>query len=1155
MLNQTTGGTAATNLIRAFRVTSHSSATTTVTFTGNTATGANIGFQWLAGQNFAGNQAVRIWQNTLTNNDTGVLIQSNGIANLFQNTITGSGAAAVNLVTGELDGSGSVLGAVQENFITGGANHGIVVALGATVSGGIFNNDLSGNAGLAVNNLSLVVVNASGNWWGTNTAAGVAGEVSANVDYSPWLDVGTDTSATTGFQGDFSTLHVDDTSPQFGSGGHIQEGIDLASGVTTTVIIEAGTYLESVAANKAGLTLDGATGVATDVVIDPPAGNGIAISANDVTVRDLRVTGSVDGISASAVSGPTLTNVHSDTNTGAGVALSGVTGTTALTNVTSTGNAARGLLVNGAQTLNISGGTFSNNTDDGIELNNVTTATVSGVTVTGNTGVVADGLEAANVTTLVVTGGNFSGNADEGIDLLLSIATGTISGVTLTNNSGQGLAVGESGGGNTTLNLSDLTVTGNVGGGGNISNVITLNFTGTTGDVTDVITVSGSSLQHTRDPAGANVANQSLSLANVTNFNANGNSGSDTFNVNPAASMTISIDGDLPVPPTLPGDTLIVDTTGTTNPTLTSTSTPDGLQGSYTFADRQPVNFQEIETLSAVPTVSVSDGTAPEGEPVVFTLTLSAPSTEQVTVRVNTTSGSATGDVDYNQINSFNDVVFPPGETTQTIAIPTFEDTADEPDETFFLNVLQTIGVAVADGQGVGTIVDNPTVSVGDAAADEGDSVVFTLTLSAPSNQQVTVRVNTTSGTATGDVDYNQINSFNDIVFPPGETTQTIAIPSFEDPLGEPDETFFLNVLQTTGAGVADGQGVGTINDDDIGVTVDSNGKLLVEGTSDDDIVTITGVGTGTGVYLVTTQQGSQPPQTQTVTGVTGDICVFLHEGNDQLTMNNAYVNGSIIIEMDTGNDAVTLGHADVVSTRADLNVDLGTDNDTINGRRIFIGGNQNLIGGDGNDTMTFDGFASPFTLGTSAAGNANWTTGSGDDTVNVVYAFIGGAWAIDLGAGTDSLNIFGSSASGDVSFLGGAGDDVLTVDTNFFDADLLLDGGAERDTIFLANGLGTDVATIIGGGGPDTVTVRNESDSQLTIDTGAGEDTVEVRSSAFDRFFALLGDDNDQLTMFGSLFRAEMSRDGGPGLADRLRDQGNSIQGSSRTRNFELFG
>src|SRR5256885_14989521 len=48
-LNDAAGNSPALNLERAFRVTSHSSATTTVNYTGNTMTGANIGFQWITG--------------------------------------------------------------------------------------------------------------------------------------------------------------------------------------------------------------------------------------------------------------------------------------------------------------------------------------------------------------------------------------------------------------------------------------------------------------------------------------------------------------------------------------------------------------------------------------------------------------------------------------------------------------------------------------------------------------------------------------------------------------------------------------------------------------------------------------------------------------------------------------------------------------------------------------------------------------------------------------------------------------------------------------------------------------------------------------------------------------------------------------------------
>src|SRR5262245_2349676 len=159
-LNAAPGNDAALNLQRAFRVTSHSSPTSTVAYTGNTVQGANIGFEWISGSNFAGNLPVRLWQNTLTGNNTGVLIQSSGLANLYHNTITGSLATGVNLDSGQLGPSGPVTRAVQENFISGGAV-GLRLNAGTAVNGGIFNNQLT-NTVLSINNLTGSLVDASG---------------------------------------------------------------------------------------------------------------------------------------------------------------------------------------------------------------------------------------------------------------------------------------------------------------------------------------------------------------------------------------------------------------------------------------------------------------------------------------------------------------------------------------------------------------------------------------------------------------------------------------------------------------------------------------------------------------------------------------------------------------------------------------------------------------------------------------------------------------------------------------------------------------------------------------------------------------------------------------------------------------------------------
>ena len=97
----------------------------------------------------------------------------------------------------------------------------------------------------------------------------------------------------------------------------IQEGINGVNDAGTVIVYAHDTtgYDENVTIDKP-LTLTGQTGTATDVVIDPTAGNGITISAggDSATIADLRVTGAEDGISASNVSGLTLSNVQLDTN-------------------------------------------------------------------------------------------------------------------------------------------------------------------------------------------------------------------------------------------------------------------------------------------------------------------------------------------------------------------------------------------------------------------------------------------------------------------------------------------------------------------------------------------------------------------------------------------------------------------------------------------------------------------------------------------------------------------------------------------------------------------------------------------------------------------------------------------------------------------------
>ena len=158
-----------------------------------------------------------------------------------------------NLISNSTDGfvvdnqtSGSVR--LFDNSFTG-----IAAGHHALLVGGASGAD-SGTAYGTWGGPSTVTVDASGNWWGTSTAAGVAGTISGDVDYTPRLDSGANgISSGPGFQGDFSTLDVGAV-VQTGSSSRIQEAIGLlASG--GTVNVAAGTYGGNVDATAKAVTL------------------------------------------------------------------------------------------------------------------------------------------------------------------------------------------------------------------------------------------------------------------------------------------------------------------------------------------------------------------------------------------------------------------------------------------------------------------------------------------------------------------------------------------------------------------------------------------------------------------------------------------------------------------------------------------------------------------------------------------------------------------------------------------------------------------------------------------------------------------------------------------------------------------------------------
>ena len=118
---------------------------------------------------------------------------------------------------------------------------------------------------------------------------------------------------------------------------------------------------------------------------------------------------------------------------------------------------------------------------------------------------------------------------------------------------------------------------------------------------------------------------------------------------------------------------------------------------------------------AAEPALRVSDARAEEGSPydsgeMRFTVTLSPTAGHEVTVHYATRDGTARGDLygrhgDYEE--TYGRLRFAPGETSKTVPVRLIGDWHDEGDETFTLVLSNASGAAIADGEGVGTIVNS----------------------------------------------------------------------------------------------------------------------------------------------------------------------------------------------------------------------------------------------------------------------------------------------------------------------------------------------------------------------------------------------------------------------------------------------------------------
>jgi VCBS repeat-containing protein len=184
-----------------------------------------------------------------------------------------------------------------------------------------------------------------------------------------------------------------------------------------------------------------------------------------------------------------------------------------------------------------------------------------------------------------------------------------------------------------------------------------------------------------------------------------------------------------------------------------------------TDGDGSDIGAFELQSqLLTIDNVSVTEGDS--GTPnATFTVSLSRASPTTSTVQFATADGTAIAATDYQTTIG---TLFFKSSTTQTVSVPVIDDSVDELDESFFVNLSNATNAAIYDAQGIGTITDNdpppnttPTAEP-DSYATEEDTVLSANVLSNDSDPDSgdTLTAVVVNGPTNGELDLNADGSF-----------------------------------------------------------------------------------------------------------------------------------------------------------------------------------------------------------------------------------------------------------------------------------------------------------------------------------------------------------------------------------------------------------
>lgn len=429
--------------------------------------------------------------------------------------------------------------------------------------------------------------------------------------------------------------------------------------------------------------------------------------------------------------------------------------------------------------------------------------------------------------------------------------------------------------------------------------------------------------------------------------------------------------------------------------------------GSLYYLARGSNSVFRVQFAGGGSTLAINDLNITEGASGTsvanFTVSLSGTSSQTVTVNYATANNSAVAGSDY--VAASGTVTFTPGQVSQTISVTVNGDTTFEPNETFFVNLSNATNATIDDNQGVGTIVNDdaqPSISINNVTVTEGNAgtttASFTVSLSNPSSQSVSVNYATAGNTATSGTDF--VATSGTATIAAGQTSTTINVTVNSDTIFEANETFFVNLTSPTNATISDNQGTGTINNDDAEPSISINNVSVTEGNS----------GTTTAAFTVSLSHASSQTITVNFATAAGTATAGVDyvSTSGTVTFNpgqttrpiNVTVNGDTTLEP---NETFTVNlSAPVSSTIAD-NQGAGTINDDDSQPTISI---SDLSINEGNSGTTNAAFTVSLSNASSQTITVNFATANNTAIAGDDYTSSSGTLTFTPGQTSRSITV-----------------------------------------------------------------------------------------------------------------------------------------------------